>query len=236
MTTLTVAIVLTSAAGAAIPLGGLISTNDTLRSFCLHHEIDSFILYFGGGALLAAIALVLIPYGMEHNSVPEVVIAFLLGSILLWQVDSYLKRKGNTVSVFMGMLLDYIPESIVLGAVMTTSAQTGYLLAVLIALQNMPEGFAALIEMRESRMSATKIWALFLAAPAVGPLSAWLGYAWLTGSSSIIGLLCIFCSGGILYLIFDDIAPNAHVKYHDFPAIGAVFGFLLGMVGTMVIH
>jgi zinc transporter, ZIP family len=36
-------------------------------------------------------------------------------------------------------------------------------------------------------------------------------------------------------LNFDDIAPKAHVKYHDFPAIGAVLGFLMGMVGTMVI-
>lgn len=236
MTTLTVAIVLTFMAGATIPLGALISTNQKLRTFCLHHEIDSFILYFGGGALLAAIALVLIPYGMEHNSVPGVIIAFLLGSILLWQIDSYLKKEGSTVSVFMGMLLDYIPESIVLGAVMATSAETGYLLAILIGLQNMPEGFAASIEMRESKISAAKVWFLFLAAPAVGPFSAWLGYTWLSGNSTTLGLLSVFCSGGILYLIFDDIAPKAHVKYHDFPAIGAVLGFLLGMIGSMVIH
>jgi zinc transporter, ZIP family len=52
----------------------------------------------------------------------------------------------------------------------------------------------------------------------------------------ILGILMLFCSGGILYLIFDDIAPRAHLKHHDFPAVGAVSGFLLGLVGTMLIH
>ena len=119
---------------------------------------------------------------------------------------------------------------------MTANPKTGYLLAMLIALQNMPEGFSASTEMREGGLSAKKIWFLFLSVPLVGPLSAWIGYSWLAGNNSILGLLCLFCSGGILYLIFDDIAPNAHMKNHDFPAIGAVLGFLLGMVGTMMIH
>lgn len=236
MTTLTAAIVLTFLAGVTIPLGALLSAHKKLHSLCLHHEIDSFILYFAGGALLAAIALVLVPYGIENNSVPEVLIAFLSGSILLWQIDSYLKKSGNTASIFMGLLLDFIPESIVLGAIMTTNTKTGYLLAILIALQNMPEGFSASAEMRKGRLSSKKLWLLFLTVPVVGPLSAWIGYTWLAGNSSTLGLLCLFCSGGILYLIFDDIAPNAHMKYHDFPATGAVLGFLLGMVGTMIIH
>lgn len=70
----------------------------------------------------------------------------------------------------------------------------------------------------------------------VGPLCAWLGFAWLAADQQILGVLMLFCSGGILYLIFDDIAPRAHLKHHDFPALGAVSGFLLSLVGTMLIH
>lgn len=77
---------------------------------------------------------------------------------------------------------------------------------------------------------------LFLITPAAGPLAAWLGYVWFAGNDATLGMLSLFCSGGILFLIFDDIAPKAHVKYHDFPATGAVFGFLLGIIGTMIIH
>lgn len=46
----------------------------------------------------------------------------------------------------------------------------------------------------------------------------------------------LFCSGGILYLVFEDIVPRAHLENESFPALGAVLGFLLGMVGTSWVH
>lgn len=236
MTTLSLAICLALFAGISIPLGALIASGEKLERFCLRFEIDSFISYFGGGALLAAIALVLIPYGMKHNSTVEAALFFLLGSLLLWQVDSILKKRGSSTSLFMGMLLDFIPESVLLGAVVTQHVQSGYLLAVLIALQNLPEGFASSREIKDTGLSTGKMWLIFLLAPAAGPLAAWLGHTLLVGNQTALGLLSMFCSGGILYLIFDDIAPKAHARYHDFPALGAVFGFLLGLVGAMTIH
>lgn len=54
-------------AGLSIPVGALISSNIALRNACLRIELDSFVSYFGGGALLAAIALVLIPRGIEQT-------------------------------------------------------------------------------------------------------------------------------------------------------------------------
>ncbi|SDM54894.1 zinc transporter, ZIP family [Geoalkalibacter ferrihydriticus] len=100
----------------------------------------------------------------------------------------------------------------------------------------MPEGFAAYTEMSQNEKSASRLWLIFLAIPLVGTLCAWLGFAWLAADQQILGILMLFCSGGILYLIFDDIAPRAHLKHNDFPAVGAVSGFLLGLVGTMLIH
>lgn len=222
-------------AGLSIPLGALVSAHKGLESFCYHHEIDSFVSYFGGGALLAAIALVLVPYGMEHATVPMAAIAFLVGSITFWQLSSRLNRKSNTASQFLGMLLDYFPESIALGTAVATGSSSVYLLVVLIALQNMPEGFASFHEMRDS-LSKRRLWAVFLLVPLLGPLAAWLGYSCLSGSTQVVASLMLFCSGGILYLIFEDIVPHAHLKNRDFPAIGAVLGFLLGMMGAMLIH
>lgn len=42
-------------------------------------------------------------------------------------------------------------------------------------------------------------------------------------------------AGGIFYLIFQDIAPQASLKRRWFPPIGAVMSFLLGVVGTMLL-
>ncbi len=223
-------------AGLSIPAGALLSVNGWIRSFCWQHEIDSFVSYFGAGALLAAIALVLVPYGMIHTEIPYATLAFLLGGVIFWQLDAWMKRKKNTAAQFLGMMLDFIPEGIALGASAVTGTKTGYLLAALIGLQNMPEGFAAFHEMRKAGISPKKLWFLFLLVPLVGPLAAWIGYSCLASSEEFLGLLMLFCSGGIIYLIFEEIAPSAHLKHHSFTAIGAVSGFLLGMIGAMLIH
>lgn len=234
--TLALTLSLALAAGMCIPAGALMSSRVSVRSICLQHDIDSFVSYFGGGALLAAIALVLLPYGIEHVSAIAAAFAFLMGGLVFWQLDSRLKRTGSTAAQFIGMLLDFVPEALLLGAAAATGSSVVYLLAGMIALQNMPEGFASYREMHEGAEPSRWLWLMFLAVPLVGPFAAWIGFSWLSTSTATIGVVMLFCSGGILYLIFDDIAPRAHLKHRDFPAIGAVSGFLLGLVGTMLLH
>lgn len=223
-------------AGLSIPAGALVSSTPRLAALCRRRELDSFVSYFGGGALLAAIALVLLPRGMEHSSALLASFAFTLGGLVFWQFSSWATRTQNTVSQFMGMVLDFFPEAILLGVVAANDSSVAYLLAALIALQNMPEGFAAHHEMHKSGISYGHLWAMFLLAPLLGPLAAWLGFAWLSGNNEILAFVLLFCSGGILYLIFEDIAPGAHINRKSFPAIGAILGFVLGMAGTMMIH
>jgi ZIP family zinc transporter len=44
-----------------------------------------------------------------------------------------------------------------------------------------------------------------------------------------------FASGGILYLIFQDIAPQAKMRRHWTPALGAILGFAVGLLGKKLI-
>jgi len=223
-------------ASLSIPIGGVISANGWLRSLCFQHEIDSLVSYFGGGALLAAIALVLVPDGTANASPMLAAGTFLIGGMVFWQASSWIKRSGSSASQLMGMLLDFLPEAVVLGAAVATGTGGGMLLAMLIALQNMPEGFAAYHEMRSAGTKPGRVWAIFLLAPLLGPVAAWVGYACINMGSAFMAGLMLFASGGILYLIFQDIAPGAHLRHRDFPALGAVSEFLLGMLGTMMIH
>ena len=45
----------------------------------------------------------------------------------------------------------------------------------------------------------------------------------------------LFASGGILYLIFEDIAPQARLERRWSPPLGAVAGFVLGLVGHLLL-
>jgi len=233
---LIVTLSLAFAAGLSIPMGAFLSSFARLDAYCRQKELDSFVSYFGGGALIAAITLVLIPHGMEHLSVSATALVFLAGGLLFWQVTVRLKRSGSSASQLTGMMLDFIPEAIMLGAASTDGSSMGYLLAALIGLQNMPEGFASFRELKERGLSGFRLWGLLLLAPLAGPVAALLGHVWLGSNEQSLSIIVIFCSGGILYLIFDDIAPEAHLKNHEFPATGALLGFLLGMIGTMLVH
>jgi len=58
--TLAHALLLALMAGMSIPAGAVAASSRKLREWRLKHEFDSFVSYFGGGAPLAAIALVLV--------------------------------------------------------------------------------------------------------------------------------------------------------------------------------
>lgn len=45
----------------------------------------------------------------------------------------------------------------------------------------------------------------------------------------------LFAAGGILYLLFQDIAPQVRLENRWGPPLGAVLGFMLGMLGQILI-
>jgi ZIP family zinc transporter len=44
-----------------------------------------------------------------------------------------------------------------------------------------------------------------------------------------------FAGGGILYLVFQDIAPQSKMERYWLPALGAVLGFVVGMLGKQLL-
>ena len=78
------------------------------------------------------------------------------------------------------------------------------------------------------------MWAL-AGASVLGPVAALIGHLFLRGQQGLTASIMVFAAGGILYLIFDDIAPQAKSKRHGGPALGAVLGFALGMLGKTLL-
>ena len=62
-----------------------------------------------------------------------------------------------------------------------------------------------------------------------------MGWFWLAGHEAILGATLLFAAGGILYLTFQDIAPQAKLEKHWAPPLGAVLGFALALVGERLI-
>lgn len=64
-------VLLTTAAGICIPIGGVLASFEHVHSQWLEKELRHFIIAFGGGILLGAVAIVLVPEGIEkmNNSI-----------------------------------------------------------------------------------------------------------------------------------------------------------------------
>lgn len=69
----------------------------------------------------------------------------------------------------------------------------------------------------------------------IGPIVAVIGYVYFSHNTVLLGATMLFASGGILYLIFQDIAPQSRMRRHWAPPLGAVLGFSAGMLGNNIV-
>jgi ZIP family zinc transporter len=236
MSELFLMLLLTLGAGLAMPLGASLAAVERIRPQWLENELRHSIIAFGGGALLSAVALVLVPEGLEPLSGAEVVAAFAAGGLIFMLLDARLAKNDAPVSQLVAMLADFVPEALALGATFAYSSNAGLLLAGIIALQNLPEGFNAFRELRQStRLSRATLIGAFCAMALLGPLAGLGGYFLLSDYPRAVSAIMLFAAGGILYLIFQDIAPQARLERHWAPPLGAVAGFLLGVLGHMAV-
>jgi hypothetical protein len=71
---------------------------------------------------------------------------------------------------------------------------------------------------------------------AIGPAAGLGGYYLLADFPAALGAIMLFASGGLLYLIFQDIAPQSRLNRHWAPPLGAVIGFSVALFGDMVMR
>jgi zinc transporter, ZIP family len=227
---------LTFLAGLAMVLGALIAMIEKIESKWLEKEFRHAVIAFGGGVLVSAIALVLVHEGMRNLTIFPVAVYFGMGGVFFMFIDMFLNKHKENVSQLAAMLLDFIPEVIALGVLYLLNRNYAFLLGLLIIMQNIPEGFNAYRELKINfKYKRSKIILVFFAMSFIGPIAGLLGYFFLTESPQIVSAIMLFASGGILYLVFQDIAPQAKLKHHWAPSLGAVAGFLFGMIGKMLI-
>lgn len=236
MNELTTIIIYTACAGLCIPIGGLLANVEKIRPLWLENEFRHFIIAFGGGILIASVSLVLLPEGMayvDHDYFS--VILLLLGGFIFFCLEYLLGTQRREKPQFIAMLLDFVPESLALGGAFAVGTSVAPLLAILIGLQNLPEGFNAYRELAAKQSNKCTILALMFLMTLLGPLFGFIGWYYLNEYPAALGAVMLFASGGILYLIFQDIAPQSRMRRHWAPPLGAVIGFSVAVLGKNLI-
>lgn len=222
--------------GITVFFGGLISRFcERLKRGVVEEGLIHGSIAFGGGILLAAVAFVLTPPAIAKLSLFYLGIVFLSGTSFFFLLDRFLSKKGGSFAQLMAMLMDFIPEAIALGAVFAHNNRLGLLLAIFIGLQNLPESFNSYRDLRKSGYSANRSLSMLIPLSFIGVFAALAGNYLLSDKPRLIASLMLFSAGGILYLIFQDIAPMSKLKSYRAPALGACLGFFIGMVGEKLL-
>ncbi len=224
-------------AGITVFLGGILANlfNHHVKESPVKYEIVHTLMSFGAGIILSAIALVLIPKGMEELELFPMAFSFLIGAVLFMCIDQYLAKKGGQTATLLAMMMDFVPESIALGAVFAIEPEMATLLAVFIGLQNLPEAFNAFRDLAQSGFKAKKILIIFFFLSFLGIIGALIGHYFLSQHPDLTAHLMVFASGGILYLLIQDIIPESKLEKNYLTSLGASLGFLVGIIGEKMV-
>ena len=227
-------LVWTGLAGACIPVGASLARIGRIRRQWLDRAFRHFAIAFGGGLLVGAVALVLVPEGSERLAEPLAAVAVLLaGGTAFMLLDRVQAKLRRATPQFIAMAADFLPESLALGGMFASGAEGAVLLAVLIGLQNLPEGFNAWRELAAGKFDRRTALLLMAVVASLGPLCGLAGWHWLAGRDTVLGAIMLFAAGGILYLTFQDIAPQSRMRQRWEPPLGAVLGFALALAAEM---
>jgi ZIP family zinc transporter len=189
-----------------------------------------------------------------------VAIGFALGGVFLYIADKTIphmhfgfnhekeglptRLKRNILLVF-SITLHNIPEGLAVGVAFGAlkyatgdimAATLGAIgLAVGIGIQNFPEGAAVSIPLRQEGMSRTRAFMWGQASGAVEPVSAILGAILVTHVSVILPYALAFAAGAMIYVVVEELIPEAQQKQTPKGAHYATFGVMIGFIMMMVL-
>lgn len=180
-----------------------------------------------GGFVLGVAFLMLLDYLMPHlhpgSSEPE-------------GVKSSMKRTTLLISA---VTLHNIPEGMAVGLSFALAAQSGdpaaltgaMALAVGMGIQNFPEGAAISLPLRQEGMGK---WKAFFYGSMSGIVEPIFGILTVLIAGSITPLmpwLLAFAAGAMLYVVTEELIPEAHLGSHsNIGTLGVMAGFLIMMV------
>jgi zinc transporter, ZIP family len=192
---------------------------------------------FGAGILIAAAVFEMVIEAEKSIGITLTLIAFLAGAVIFTIADIIAEKKGGGAGILLGIGLDIIPESLAIGAAI--AAGPALALALLIGIQNIPEGIASYKEMMTGKTAFSNNPKKALAAVGViSVIPVFLGLAglfYLTGMKEAIAIIFAISAGGIFYMLYYDMIPKAHKERKWLPTFGAVLGFIVGFAIVRIV-
>lgn len=187
--------------------------------------------FLAGGFFLylADITIPHLHFGDEHQK--EGISTKLRRTILLvFSITIHNFPEGLAIGVAFGAINRNDTPTAVLAS--TVAAVT---LAIGIGIQNFPEGAAVSIPLRQEKMSRAKAFFYGQASALVEPIAAVLGALLVSHITALLPYALAFAAGAMVYVVVEELIPEAQHKQTIKGAHHAVFGFMIGFTIMMIL-
>lgn len=150
---------------------------------------------------------------------------------------TYMKKSastGNPLALFLGAMLDTIPESIIIGAGFISLDTYTFTFILAVFLSNLPESMGSSMNMLEAGYSKARIFSLWCALIFAGIIAAAVGNIFLLDAPpTIITFVEAVAGGGILAMLASVMMPEAYEDGGAEVGLATIVGFLAAFFFTL---
>jgi zinc transporter, ZIP family len=211
----------------------------------ISYRMLGLIMAFGAGVLISAVAFELAHEaiilsegsGMATLGLFTGALTFFAGDLLIDRMGGK-KRKAIGAShgselglpVTLGIVLDGIPESIVIGLSMLGGQTVSITMLIAVFISNIPEAIAATSGLASGGWSRWRITGLWVVVSIVCGLASLAGYTLFENAShSLLAFIQMFAGGAILVMLADTMSPEAFEHGGKWAGIVTVLGFAVAL-------
>ena len=222
-------------AASSLLLGGLLVLRVRIGDRLL-----GLIMAFGAGVLISAVAYELVEEAFTTSRGAGLAFGLPAGALVFFIGDEIIDRMGGSgrksmdgkqeagtaLAIVLGIVLDGIPESAVIGLTLVQGGSVGAALLVAVFLSNFPEAIAATAGLRTAGWRTRDVLALWLGVMLVSALASLAGYGLFDGASpNTIAFVLSFAAGAILTMLADTMMPEAFARGGKLVGLATTLGF-----------
>jgi zinc transporter, ZIP family len=201
---------------------------------------------FGAGVLISAVAFELFldaKDAVEDNA--WIAVGLFAGALTFFVGDEVIDRMGGEgrksmggaqasgvgLAIVLGIVLDGIPESFVIGMNLLSGEGIGLAFLAAVFLSNLPESAAASSGLKKAGWRDVRIYEMWALVTIVAGVAAALGYRLLgDASGNTIAFVLAFAAGAILTMLADTMMPEAFEKGGRAAGLLTTLGFAVAVL------
>ena len=227
-------------ATSSLMIGGLIATR-----FSLGKKTLGIIMAFGAGTLISAVSYELIFEAVKlakGSGFPA--FGLFTGALVFFFSDKLIERMGAknhmdigashssslVVPMLLGIILDGIPESIVIGLGIFEGGKVSMAMLVAVFISNLPEAIAGSTGMKAGGWKSSKIIMLWVFIALVCAVSTIAGFSLFSSASDHwLAFIQAFAGGAILMVLANSMIPESYEHGGKLTGIFTVLGFFISV-------